>query len=123
MQKSMHIRIDGFRKGAASLALFLLLASIQMAFGHGGMEHVMGTISKVSAQSVTVETTAKKMVEVGLDSKTKYTRNDTKALVGDLKIGDRVMIEAKEVNKKLVAETVKLGSETSNSEHGDHSKK
>lgn len=123
MQKSMHIRIGGFRKGAAGLALFLLLASIQVAFGHGGMEHVMGTISKVSAQSVTVETTAKKMVEVGLDSKTKYTRNGKKALAGDLKVGDRVMIEAKEVNEKLVAETVKLGSVTSSSEHGDHSKK
>ena len=123
MQKSMRIRIDGFRKGAASLALFLLLASIQMAFGHGGMEHVMGTVSKVSAQSVTVETTAKKMIEVSLNSKTKYTRNDKNAGASDLKVGDRVMIEAKEVNEKLVAETVKLGSVTSNSEHGDHSKK
>ena len=123
MQKSMRIRIDGFRKGAASLALFLLLASIQMAFGHGGMEHVMGTVSKVSDQSVTVETAAKKTIEVSLNSKTKYTRNDKNAGASDLKVGDRVMIEAKKVNEKLVAETVKLGSVTRNSERGDHSKK
>ena len=123
MQKSMRIRIDGFRKGAASLALFLLLASIQMAFGHGGMEHVMGTVSKVSDQSVTVETAAKKTIEVSLNSKTKYTRNDKNAVASDLKVGGRVMIEAKGVNEKLVAETVKLGSATGNSEHSDHSKK
>ena len=124
MQKSMRIRIEqlrtGFRKGALVLAPFLLLASVPMAFGHGGMEHVMGTISKVSAQSVTVESTDKKVVEVGLNAKTKYTRNDKKAAASDLKVGDRVMIEAKEVNEKLVADTVKLGAMAGKAEHAEH---
>jgi len=115
--------IDGFRKGAFVLALFLLLANVQTAFAHGGAEHVMGTVSKVSAQSVTVETTDKKIVEVGLTSKTTYTRNDKKTAAADMKVGDRVMIEAKEVNERLVADSVKLGVTASKSASAEHSHK
>ena len=121
MQKSIRIRsIDGFRKGAFVLALFLLLANVSTAFAHGGAQHVMGTVTKVSAQSVTVETTDKKVVEVGLNSKTTYTRNEKKVEPSDMKVGDRVMIEAKEVNEKLVADSVKLGATASKSEHAAH---
>ena len=111
MHKSMRIRnIDGFRKGAFVMAFFLLLANIGTVLAHDGVEHVMGTVSKVSAQSVTVDTTDKKVVVVGLNSKTSYTRNDKKVDASDMKVGDRVMIDAKEVNEKLVADSVKLGA-------------
>ena len=124
MQQNMRIRsIDGLRKGAFALALFLLLANGPTAFAHGGAEHVMGTISQVSAQSVTVETKDKKVVEVGLNAKTAYTRNDKKVAASDMKVGDRVMIEAKEVNEKLVADSVKLGVAASKSASADHSHK
>lgn len=118
--------IDGFRKGAFVLALFLILANVQTAFAHGGAEHVMGTVSKVSAQSVTVDTTDKKVVEVGLTAKTKFTRDNKKAAASDMKVGDRVMIEAKEVNEKLVADEVKLGATgaaASKSASAEHSHK
>ena len=121
MQKSMRIRIDGLRKGAVVLAFFLLLASIQTAFGHNGAEHVMGTIRKVSAQSVTVNTTGKKVVQVGLNAKTAYTRDNNKVAASDMKVGDRVMIEAKEVDEKLVADSVKLGAMASKAKHAEHS--
>lgn len=39
-----------------------------------------------------------------------------------MKVGDRVMIEAKEVNEKLVAESVKLGAMASKGA-GEHSHK
>ena len=129
MQNRARIRINGFREGAFVLALFLLLANVQTAFGHDGAEHVMGTVSKVSAESVTVGTTAKKMVVVGLNPRTTYTRDDKKAAASDMKVGDRVMIEAKEVNEKLVADSVKLGAAASKgraaskSEHAEHSGK
>ncbi len=123
MQKSMRIRIDGFRKGAFVLALFLILASVQAVFAHGGAEHVMGTVSKISAQSVTVDTTDKKVVEVGLSSKTTYTRDDKKVAATDVKVGDRVMIEAKEVNEKLVADSVKLGAMSSKAASTEHAHK
>lgn len=125
MQQSMRIRIDvlrndGFRKGAFVLALFLILASVQVAFGHEGSEHVMGTVSKVSAQSVTVDTTDHKTVEVGLTAKTTYTRDKKKVAASEMKVGDRVMIEAKEVNEKLVADSVQLGTVAAKTEHSDH---
>jgi hypothetical protein len=115
--------IDGFRKGAFVLALFLLVASIQVAFAHGGAEHVMGTVSKVSAQSVTVHTTDNKDVQVGLNAKTAYTRDKKKAAATDMKIGDRVMIEAKEVDEKLVADSVELGAAASKAATAEHSHK
>lgn len=123
MQKSVRIRsIEGLRKGAFVLALFLLLANVRTAYAHGSAKHVMGTVSTVSAQSVTVETTDKKVVEVGLNSKTKYTRSNKKMAQVDVKVGDRVMIEAKEVNAKLVADSLKLGAPASKPAHAAHSK-
>ena len=118
MQNRKRIRtIDGFRNGAFVLALFLLLANPRLVSAHNGVEHLMGTVSKVSAEAVTVETTNKKIVEVVVNSKTKYTRDEKTAAASDLKVGDRVMINAKNVNKKLVADSVKLGATTSKAEH------
>ena len=113
--------IDRFRKGAVILAFSLFAANVQVASAHGGFEHVMGTVTKVSAESVTVETTAKKTVEVGLTSKTTYTRDNKKVQAADMTIGDRVVIDATEVNEKLVAASVKLGVATK-AEHSEHSK-
>ena len=121
--QSRKCNIDALRKGAVVLALFLLLANAQAAFAHGGAKHVMGTVTNVSDQSVTVETTNKKVVEVGLTTKTTYTRNAKKVIASELKVGERVMIEAKEVNEKLVADSVKLGAMVSKFEHAEHSKK
>ena len=124
MPNRVNIRsIDVLGKGALVLALFLLAASIQTAFAHGGAEHVMGTVTKVSAQSVTVEKTDKKVVEVGLTAKTAFTRNDKRVAATEMKVGDRVMIEAKEVNEKLVADSVNLGAMESKGASAEHSHK
>ena len=123
MQNRVRIRsIDGFGKGVVVFALFLLLANSRVAYAHNGVEHLMGTITKVSAEAVTVETTGKKIVEISVNSKTKYTRNDKAAVASDMKVGDRVMINAKQVNEKLVADTVKLGTSESLADHADHAK-
>ena len=123
INNSTRIVIDRCRKGAFVMTLFLLVTSIQAAFAHGGFEHVMGAVTKISAQSVTVETTAKKVVEVGLTSKTTYTRDNKKVAVADMKIGDRVVIDATQVNEKLVAASVKLGAAASKSVHASQTKK
>ena len=93
-----------------SLAALILAASVTAALAHGGFEHVMGTVSKVSAQSVTVTTAAKKNVEVGINAKTTYTRGDKSVTSTDMKVGDRVVIDATEVNEVLAAASVKLGA-------------
>ena len=73
------------------IALAILPA---IALAHGGLEHVRGTVAKVSDQSVTVTTTAGKTVEVLLDAQTTYARADQPIQKSDLKVGDRVVIHA-----------------------------
>jgi hypothetical protein len=89
------------------LAATILAAT---ALAHGGFEHVMGTVSKVSAQSVTVTTAAKKNVEVGINAKTTYTKGDKPVTAADMKVGDRVVIDATEVSEALTAASVKIGA-------------
>ena len=92
------------------LALALLPTIVS---AHGGEEHVIGTVTKVSDTSVTVKTTAGKIVEVGFDAKTTtYTRAKLPTQKSDVKVGDRIVIHAVEVNEKLVAHTVELGAVT-----------
>src|SRR5580765_2637796 len=93
----------------AILALALLPAIVS---AHGGEEHVVGTVTKVSDTSVTVKTTAGKMVEVGFDAKTTYARAKLPIQKTEVKVGDRIVIHAVEVNEKLVAHTVELGGTT-----------
>jgi hypothetical protein len=86
-----------------------LLPSIATA--HGGEEHVTGTVTKISDTSVTVKTTAGKTVEVGFDAKmTTYERAKQPIQKTDIKVGDRIVIHAMEVNEKLVAHSVEIGT-------------
>jgi hypothetical protein len=90
-------------------ALVLALAPALMsfaAFAHDGMEHVQGTVGKVSDQSVTVTTAAGKIVEVMLDAETTYARGGTPMQKTDLKVGDHVLIHAMEKGTTLTAHTV-----------------
>ena len=89
---------------------FALLPTIATA--HGGEEHVIGTVTKVSDASITVKTTAGKTVEVGFDAKTAYARGKETIQKSDIKVGDRIVIHAAEVNEKLVAHTVEIGAAT-----------
>jgi hypothetical protein len=92
---------------AAVIGLSMFAA---MAIAHGGLEHVTGTVAKISATSVTVKTTAGKMVDVAFDAKTTFSRNDQPMEKTAIKVGDRVVIHAEEVNEKLVAHTVQIGA-------------
>lgn len=83
-----------------------------IAAAHGGAEHVIGTVTKVSDTSVTVKTTARKAVEVVFDAKTSFTRAKQPIQKADIKVGDRMVIHALEVNEKLIAHTVEIGTGT-----------
>ena len=83
-------------------------------FAHNGAEHVMGTVKTVSADSVTVETTGKepKTITVVLLPSTKFLKSGSDATLKDLKVGDRVMVEAKENSAdKLEAVSVAFGKQ------------
>ena len=94
----------------AILAIVSLALLTTIATAHGGEEHVTGTVTKISDTSVTVKTTAGKTVEVGFDAKTTYARAKQPIQKTDIKVGDRVVIHALEMNEKLVAHTVEIGT-------------
>jgi hypothetical protein len=97
-------------------AMLLLCAPLLavLTFAHNGMEHVMGTVKTLSANSVTVETAGQdpKTIIVALLPSTKFVKSGADATLKDLKVGDRVMVEAKENSPdKLEAVTVTFGKQ------------
>jgi hypothetical protein len=94
----------------AILAVVSVALLTTIATAHGGEEHVVGTVTKVTDTAVTVKTTAGKTVEVGFDAKTTYQRAKQPIQKSDIKVGDRIVIHATEVKEKLVAHTVEIGT-------------
>lgn len=108
-----------------TLALSLALAAgATLALAHNGIEHVMGTLSAKSDTSVTVDTVKHTKVVVLLDKTTTYNFNDTKAMLSDLKIGERVVVNAKEAaDEKLHGVSIRWGAKsTAASDHGEAAK-
>jgi hypothetical protein len=94
----------------AIAVLTLLFALSLMAFAHGKEKHIMGTVTNISANSVTLETTDKKSVTVEVNDKTKFEKSGSPASPKALKIGDKVVIHADQSGVKLVAKEVHFGA-------------
>jgi len=90
--------------------LFAILIALP-AFAHGDKKHVIGTIEKVSAQSVTVKTADGKSIEVKLVATTVYVTKDGKsAKFADVAVGQRVVIHATPKGAELIADEVKFAA-------------
>lgn len=79
--------------------LFSLLIVACLAAAHGDKKHVIGTVEKVSADSVTVKTPEGGSVEVKLVASTMYVfvgadKVAKPAKLSDLHVGNRVVIHA-----------------------------
>lgn len=94
----------------AFAACLALLSTFAIA--HGGLEHVLGTVANVSDAGITVITSAGKTIEVMLDTKTAYSKNNQAIQRADVKVGDRVVIHAEKSGTKLIAHTVQIGAAT-----------
>ena len=81
-----------------------------MALAHGNDKHVMGTVTHISDNSITLETTAKKSVTVDVSDTTKFEKSGAAASLKDLKVGDKVVIHADGSSGKLVAREVRFGT-------------
>ena len=103
------------------IAVLALCLGPVIAFAHNGVEHVMGTITAMTANSITVDTAKHTAATVVVDASTKYSHSGAAASMKHLKVGDRVVIDAKEnADKKLVGVTVKWGASAEGK--ADHSK-
>jgi ribosomal protein S1 len=95
---------------ATILACALLFAMASHA--HEGNTHVMGTVTSISANSITVQSAGKeaKTTTVSVIPSTMFMKSGAHVSLKDLKVGDRVVVEAKE-NKddKLEAVSVTFG--------------
>ena len=81
------------------------------AYAHGGHDHIRGTVTQISGQSIVVHTTGKTTKTVMVMADTKFEKSGKPALLSDLKVGDRVVIECPE--GKLMAEEIQIGAATS----------
>jgi hypothetical protein len=92
---------------ARALILFVCISLAAVAaLAHGGEEHVIGTVSKVTSESITVKTTDNKLVTVGVVPATMFMMGKMMMKNGELKVGDRVVIHAKEPSHRQLRATV-----------------
>jgi len=89
--------------------LAIVAMTAALASAHGDKKHVIGTLEKVSADSVTVKTADGKSVEVKLVTNTMYVSRDGKtSKQSDLAVGERVVIHATPTGDTLSADQVKF---------------
>ena len=103
--------------------LLICLVVIATAFAHEGMRHIMGTVTQVSFDSITVKTTNGALVTVAVAADTQFMKDKAEVKIADVKVGDRVVIEAKKDAKdatKLVAHMVMIGQMDSMAHHDAH---
>ena len=91
-----------------SLAVILFVLAVPV-FAHGGFDHVIGNVVKVSTNVLTLKTSTG-IVDVKLDAKTEFTKGTQKAELTDLAPGVRVVVDIPEESKDKVAHAVKIGT-------------
>lgn len=90
--------------------LIVMFFGLRMsALAHGDNTHVMGTVTAISAKAITVQATDRDIHVVALNPKTTFKKSGAKAALADLKVGDRVVIEASGEENALTALSVQFG--------------
>ena len=74
----------------------LVLAISAGALAHNGNDHVRGTVTQVSAQSVTVQLADKTSKTLTISAKTEFETAGKPGHLADVKVGDRVVIDVPE---------------------------
>ena len=99
-----------FRKSMLCILSLLLPAALLMS--HGNATHLMGTVTAVGKDTVTIKDKDGKSVVVMLEKTTKYFKDKKPAAAGEMKVGLRVVIDA-EMDQKMKmysAEEIQLGA-------------
>ena len=94
-----------------SIYIVLVVLSVHMLLAHGDYTHLMGTVRAINGDHISIKDTAGKSIMVMTHKATKYL-NDKKEVTGaDLKVGLRVVIDAKmdPAMKMYKADQVQIG--------------
>ena len=78
-----------------------------VAYAHGDKEHIQGTVTQISAKSITVQLANKTTKTVTVQADTAFKKSGKRATLQDLQVGDRVVIDV--AKGKLEAEEVQFG--------------
>ena len=91
------------------LCLLTIILFVGLLHAHG--EPIMGTVTAVTSDTVTVKDKDNKSVVIMLEKGTKFLVNDKAAKKSELKVGARVVIDAHmdEKMKMYSAEEIKIG--------------
>jgi len=92
-----------------TIAVLSLLMISSLGFAHGDEVHVMGTVTKVDASSISVKIADGTVKVVKILPATKFLKNNLAVTPQELKVGDRVVIHAKPDGSALNATEVKIG--------------
>jgi hypothetical protein len=95
-----------------NVCILTLVLGAGLALAHGDYTHLMGTVTAVAADTVTIKDTAGKSVVVNLSKTVKFLQNKKAVTKDDLKVGTRVVIDAKmdEKTKAYTADEVTIGA-------------
>src|SRR5262245_53603055 len=97
----------------------IILMAVAVAFAQGNATHVMGTVSAIQGDHVTVKLQDGKTQMVMFDKSTKYLNGERKAKKEDVKVGTTVMIDARldEKMKMFLASEVRIGAAENHTNH------
>lgn len=108
------------RRGLAVLLAFQLTGAV--AFAHGDNDHLRGTVTQISLNAITIQTADKpsQTVTVAIADHTTFDKGGRAASMGDLKVGDRVVVDVPK--GKLEAHSIKIGTaaKTPKPDHKQH---
>ena len=88
------------------------LLSAGLLLAHGNATHLMGTVTAVGKDTVTIQDKDGKSVVVTLEKTTKYFKNKKAATIADMTVGTRVVIDAEmdQKTKMYTAEEIQVGA-------------
>ena len=93
------------------LSIIALVVAISAgALAHNGNDHVRGTVTQVSAQSVTVQLADKTTKTLTISAKTAFETAGKPGQLADIKIGERVIIDVPEHGSSALL--IKVGAAT-----------
>jgi hypothetical protein len=98
------------------LALILLptLFLSVLAFAHGNLAHVLGTVVQITDHSISVKIADGSVKVVAFDSETHFLRGGAPASIKDIQVGSRVVIHAHQNGDKFHAAEIKVGPSPAN---------
>jgi len=100
-----------------STILPITLCLVTLAFAHGDMEHVMGTVVQITDHSLSVKTADGTVKVVAFDPETRFLQGGTPATIKDVLVGSRVVIHAHKHGDMLHAAEVKIGASAPANQH------